>query len=240
MAGSVIQRRGACSWSSHPEPQRQKQETKKTDSEPREVCVDRVYARRKKFLICLWVVSTFAELYFWWPRGKQAVHYWWMGYILLFTNVWGQLDAVLRFPLLHDIDSLFLVKNSLVLIVKVLWFTCAFVQSDVKYPLWYLVFFLWQLVLYVVYVVLLPLDDSDLDQRLAVAGVGVEDVDICILLVRHSKRVAKMMSQPKRQLHYLRLLAYKAFASGVEAARETPHVGRVLEELSPKSKKRCV
>mmetsp|Transcript_84424 Transcript_84424/g.131863 ORF Transcript_84424/g.131863 Transcript_84424/m.131863 type:complete len:222 (+) Transcript_84424:58-723(+) len=50
----------------------------------------------------------------------------WTLVLIIFTNVWGMGDAFLRFPVVHDIDSLFGLKQVCVLLVKIVGYSLGF------------------------------------------------------------------------------------------------------------------
>merc|ERR1712087_477047 len=44
--------------------------------------------------------------------------HWWVACLGLLVNLWGPLDAILRFPILHDLESIFTVKQLVCCCVK--------------------------------------------------------------------------------------------------------------------------
>lgn len=50
----------------------------------------------------------------------------WMLWVVLLGNIWGMLDAFLRFPIVHDIDSVFGLKQMLLIGMKLIGYALAF------------------------------------------------------------------------------------------------------------------
>merc|ERR1712183_1261399 len=68
----------------------------------------------RKALLAVEMVATFGEL------GLCCAGYlfWWMFPLVAITNAWGPLDAVLRSPVVHDLDTFFTVKQVFLLCIK--------------------------------------------------------------------------------------------------------------------------
>ena len=69
----------------------------------------------RRSLFGLWVLLTLEE----WLLYILGVVSLWSLIILLFCNVWGHLDAFLRFPIVHDLDSFFALKQLFLLLFKI-------------------------------------------------------------------------------------------------------------------------
>merc|ERR1712113_1302423 len=58
--------------------------------------------------------------------GVELYHVWtgcmyqWMVCVILLSNVWGFLDAVLRFPVVYDVGTFFYLKQGFLVFLKVL------------------------------------------------------------------------------------------------------------------------
>mmetsp|Transcript_45033 Transcript_45033/g.106975 ORF Transcript_45033/g.106975 Transcript_45033/m.106975 type:complete len:226 (-) Transcript_45033:110-787(-) len=50
----------------------------------------------------------------------------WMLFVIVFTNFWGMFDAFLRYPIVHDIDSLFGLKQVLLITARVCCYALGF------------------------------------------------------------------------------------------------------------------
>lgn len=78
--------------------------------------VDNTEARRvRRILIRLAMLLSLEE----WVLYMADVISVWSFLALLFCNLWGHLDAFLRFPIVHDLDSLFALKQLFLLLLKV-------------------------------------------------------------------------------------------------------------------------
>jgi hypothetical protein len=107
---------------------------------------------------------------------------WWMAPALALANAWGPLDAVLRYPVVHDMDSIFAMKQLMLLCGKLALFPFGF--ADLLGSLRTLAL-LWSLdfvVLPLMYLVALPLERSATEQRRLASGVN--DVDLVFRLAR--------------------------------------------------------
>mmetsp|Transcript_18216 Transcript_18216/g.53079 ORF Transcript_18216/g.53079 Transcript_18216/m.53079 type:complete len:222 (-) Transcript_18216:14-679(-) len=73
-------------------------------------------------LHCILFIQTAAELSMWFGGALKP----WMLALVIFANFWGMLDAFLRFPIVHDIDSLFGLKQVLVIALKLTGYALGF------------------------------------------------------------------------------------------------------------------
>lgn len=107
---------------------------------------------------------------------------WWMMWLLLSMNCWGSGDAVLRYPMLHDVDTFFTLKQLLLLPMKICCLALGF-KNLAKSKLWFFHILLLNVVtLPLLYFLALPLDATEAEQRLAVHDVV--DEDICVRAAR--------------------------------------------------------
>lgn len=112
----------------------------------------------------------------------QQLLLWWVLPAIIITNCWGMLDAVLRFPVLHNLFGWFTAKQLCLLFVKVVCYTWSFV-SIWGGGLWFVAMVLLNILgLPLMYLVALPLDDSTEEQE--DAANGVLDEDIAVRLAR--------------------------------------------------------
>lgn len=99
----------------------------------------------------------------------------WVSAVSLAANLWGGLDALLRFPASHDLESLFAVKQFLLLLTKT--FSYAFGINDFRQHigmfLLVLLINIWGLP--VLYLMALPLDPAE-----QVAADERDDVDLVV------------------------------------------------------------
>mmetsp|Transcript_75959 Transcript_75959/g.154106 ORF Transcript_75959/g.154106 Transcript_75959/m.154106 type:complete len:269 (+) Transcript_75959:81-887(+) len=119
----------------------------------------------------------------------------WAFPILLFLDAWGPLDAVLRFPAVHDIDTLFGLKQAVLLCGKLVLLPFAFRDLLGSLCLLLELTVINFAVLPLMYLLALPLDRSPEEQRRA--AKGVEDMDLLL-------RIGRLASDPRRRSALLR------------------------------------
>lgn len=96
----------------------------------------------------------------------------WMG----ICNFWGMLDAILRYPVVHDLDSMFSIKQIVLLGTKTMVFGIGY-NSVSKTPLTFiLALFLCNWTLPLMYVMALPIGDT----RMQSAKTDRRDMDIMV------------------------------------------------------------
>lgn len=121
--------------------------------------------------------------------------HWWMVPVILAINTWGPLDAVLRFPVLHDIDTLFTVKQVSLLCGKVVAFSFGIAALLDSIQLLCILFCINFIILPLIYLVACPLEHSIEEQRRLAKGVA--DVDIAL-------KFARAMSDPRKRRNTFR------------------------------------
>lgn len=133
-------------------------------------------ARVRGALLAVLAAATLAEL------GMCAAGHLqpWMAALILLINAWGPLDAVLRYPAVHDVDTFFTVKQVLLLCVKLVSFPFGFAELLDSLHLLVALSLLNFVALPVLYLVALPLDQSPEEQQRA--AKGVPDVDLAVRL----------------------------------------------------------
>lgn len=103
----------------------------------------------------------------------------WVATVSLIVNIWGGLDALLRFPAAHELESFFSAKQVCLLLVKT--FSYAFGMIDFRQHigkfLIVLLIIIWGLP--VLYLMALPLDPAE-----QVAADESDDVDILVKVWR--------------------------------------------------------
>jgi len=70
----------------------------------------------RSMMLAILAVATLCELGFW----QCGLTHSWVLMVSLLVNLWGWLDALLRFPVVHDVNSVFAVKQCLLLVAKTL------------------------------------------------------------------------------------------------------------------------
>jgi hypothetical protein len=132
-------------------------------------------ARVRSAMMVILVFSTMCELGFSsyeWTRQ-------WVGMISLAVNVWGGLDALLRFPAAHDFESFFAAKQVALLLVKTFAYTFGIIdfRQHIGKFLVVLLIVIWGLP--VLYLMALPLDPAE-----QVAADERDDVDLAVKVWR--------------------------------------------------------
>jgi len=106
--------------------------------------------------------------------------HWWMTPLLLVTNTWGLLDAVIRFPVAYDLDTFFSLKQIALLISKMFVYTFGFVDVHENKVVVFVSLLVNIIAMPLVYFLALPLEEEE-----AAAPAGrVVDVDIAVRLMR--------------------------------------------------------
>jgi hypothetical protein len=104
--------------------------------------------------------------------------HWASAFAVVLFNAWSGLDGLLRFPAVHDVDSLFALKQGLMLVVRIGIYMVAFWWL-VDNRVFLLATFLQTLVaLPLMYILALPLDESL--EKQAEAADSVVDDDILV------------------------------------------------------------
>jgi len=90
-----------------------------------------------------------------------GVMHWWVAVVSLIANLWGGVDALLRYPVSHQIDSFFVLKQFVLLVVKTLAFAVGMVtfRNSPAVMLAVLPGFVWGLPL--LYLMALPMDPAE-------------------------------------------------------------------------------
>uniref|UniRef100_A0A7S1WVF9 Uncharacterized protein n=1 Tax=Alexandrium catenella TaxID=2925 RepID=A0A7S1WVF9_ALECA len=152
--------------------------------------------------------------------------HWWMCPLVLVANAWGLLDAVVRFPVVHDLDTPFSVKQLALLLCKVA--ACAFGFVDVhgsKVSI-FTSLLVNIIAMPLIYFLALPLEEEE-----AAAPAGrVVDVDIAVRLVQ-------ILSDTQERQEFLLGFRRRARVSLAWLARTSPCTAEVLVRADPSMKK---
>jgi len=112
----------------------------------------------------------------------------WMVWVILVSSVWGFLDAVLRYPLVYDPGSFFVMKQCLLLCLKVVCMACGLQVVDCEGILRLLVLFVVNTSLPLLYTLALPISANPVDQRLAAYDVVDVDIALRVLELTNSRQ----------------------------------------------------
>ncbi|CAK0809586.1 unnamed protein product [Prorocentrum cordatum] len=104
----------------------------------------------------------------------------WMAWVILVGNIWGLLDAVLRFPVVPNLRSFFTLKQCLIATFKVVCFRYSFEPLIVENMMWLLALLIVNAWLPIMYVAALPFGDA-VEQRLA--AHDVVNVDLALRII---------------------------------------------------------
>lgn len=132
------------------------------------------YEQTRFVLFVIVTLLTIYETYLIWA-GVMCE---WMYLPLLICNLWGYMDAVYRFPLVHEAFSRFHLKMLSVLLLKIAFIPACLpnIGRNIHNALTLLALILWNLIaLPGLYIAALPVDSSD--QEMREAAHDVVDVD---------------------------------------------------------------
>lgn len=125
--------------------------------------------RVRAVMVVILGVATICELGF----TFCALTYPWVAVVSLLVNLWGGLDALLRFPAAHDIESFFAVKQFLLLLCKTFGYAFGINNFRMHVGKFLLVLLINIWGLPVLYLMALPLDPAE-----QVAADDRDDVDL--------------------------------------------------------------
>jgi len=136
-------------------------------------------------------VETLVELSIWLGGVVKP----WVLVVILVCNGWGLLDAFLRFPVVHDLDSLFSLKQVLLITVKLAGYALGF-RNVAKYVGWFILLVLCCVFLLpILWLTALPIGDvTSYHQK-----HDVVDTDLAVRAWR------ACCSKPERAAHAARL-----------------------------------
>lgn len=179
----------------------------------------------RRLLLLVVLLLTLAESWCVWIGALRR----WMPLPILLVNGWGYVDAVLRFPIVHELESFFVVKNLLLLAFKVVTLAFGFRQINKANNVCCLVFFMVTNLLGIpaLYLLALPLDDTHIEQRMAAHDVN--DVDLAESLFRcitNSQYRKEVLSNTKKRLRF-----------STQHLLQLPLVTKVVECTSPRHRK---
>merc|ERR1719316_745 len=76
---------------------------------------------RQVLCVIFWIML-FVELWVWWCGYTKT---WTIG-VMLLSQGWGIFDAILRFPVVHDLESWFTLKNALLTLLRIVVYILGF------------------------------------------------------------------------------------------------------------------
>jgi len=179
----------------------------------------------RRYLCVAVLALTFAESYLVWT---DSIHPW-FAFSIVFVNIWGYLDAVMRFPVVHDIESFFVVKNVILMAGKVGMLAFGFKKLAFINNTCVMLFFMVMNLIGIpsLYLVALPLDEDAVEQRIA-----AHDVDDCDLA---SKAFNFVTSGVHRQESYDNLKKRMPKISDEMMSNKVVH--SMVENMSPSYRK---
>lgn len=152
----------------------------------------------------------------------------WMILVILLCNGWGLLDAFLRFPIVHDLDSLFSLKQVGLVTLKLCGYALGF-RNVGKYVGWFVLVVLCCVFLVpILWMTALPIGDVNSYHQ----KHGAVDVDIAVRLYRaccNPTDRAAAGARCRAQVRWLLVLLVQAcpFLKG-PAVRWDPSLARVV------------
>eukprot|EP00930_Biecheleria_cincta_P065703 TRINITY_DN51566_c0_g1_i1.p1 TRINITY_DN51566_c0_g1~~TRINITY_DN51566_c0_g1_i1.p1 ORF type:complete len:209 (-),score=20.83 TRINITY_DN51566_c0_g1_i1:73-699(-) len=194
-----------------------------TSESHHETCPSVWYRHVRLGMMFFWFVLTGLDLWVWHKNKAPS----WAIIGLALTNVWGWLDAVLRYPVLHDIDSAFTLKNLLLILLKISWLILVFMRKK-ENPVSFVICSMLAIIMPMFYAMFLPLDETD--QAYNLIKSTTDDADIAI-------RLWRFLRDPKANLQAINRWRNRAVKRGLEEiAERTPSVAAKLGELSPSTR----
>eukprot|EP00927_Polykrikos_kofoidii_P005680 TRINITY_DN12251_c0_g1_i1.p1 TRINITY_DN12251_c0_g1~~TRINITY_DN12251_c0_g1_i1.p1 ORF type:complete len:268 (-),score=16.79 TRINITY_DN12251_c0_g1_i1:91-894(-) len=98
--------------------------------------------------------------------------HWSVAIVVIISSLWGSLDAILRFPVFHDFDTIFTLKQIILIGIKILAF-----GLGISSKIWFYVLFMIEVLFFpLIYYVNLQLDDSE---RFRAVSEVVDDDILC-------------------------------------------------------------
>ncbi|CAE8606086.1 unnamed protein product [Polarella glacialis] len=171
-----------------------------------EICPSVWYGRAKVFMFVLWSAFCGLDTYIWWTNKAPP----WSILVLVLTNGWGWLDAVVRYPIIHDIDSLFTLKNLLLILLKILWLILIFMRNK-ENPVMFVVGSMLAIVVPMFYAMFLPLDETEKAYNLIKSAYSDDDIGL---------RLWIFLRDPRAGVLALNRMRYRAVKRGLEELAE--------------------
>eukprot|EP00927_Polykrikos_kofoidii_P077776 TRINITY_DN74689_c0_g1_i1.p1 TRINITY_DN74689_c0_g1~~TRINITY_DN74689_c0_g1_i1.p1 ORF type:complete len:222 (-),score=16.94 TRINITY_DN74689_c0_g1_i1:212-877(-) len=146
----------------------------------------------------------------------------WLLLVLLLSNGWGMLDAFLRYPAVHEIDSLFGLKQVFLMLVKLVGYM-VFFHDIVKNVGWFVLIILWCVfTLPIVWLTALPIGDyASYHQK-------HDSVDMDIVL-----RLWGVVRKPTDRESAMLFLRRTSRQGAVYFARRSPFLTSLLVRFDP-------
>lgn len=129
-------------------------------------------AHIRRVLLLTLMFETCIEVSIWF----NGVVRWWVIIVVLLSNIWGMLDAFLRYPLVHDIDTGFGVKQIVMILVKLIGYSVGFKDLEKMLGWFGLVILSCVFSVPILWLVALPIGECDAYHQ----GQDRVDVDIAI------------------------------------------------------------
>mmetsp|Transcript_35683 Transcript_35683/g.65450 ORF Transcript_35683/g.65450 Transcript_35683/m.65450 type:complete len:226 (-) Transcript_35683:92-769(-) len=176
------------------------------------------FKRVRRTLYAFLCVQLVAEICIWMSGVVRS----WMLIVVMITNAWGMLDAFLRYPLVHDIDSIFGLKQVLMITARVCLYALGF-RSIAKNAGWFVLLLLTCVfTLPILWLTALPIGDSSCYHM----KHGVVDKDIAV-------RIWSMVSTPAERKELLVRIRVLTRSTVVELARVAPWLKPTLVSWDP-------
>lgn len=173
--------------------------------------------RIRKALHWILAIENIIEVSIWLSGAVRP----WVILIVLITNAWGMLDAFLRFPIIHDIDSLFGLKQVALIAIKMVGYVLGF-RSIGLYVGWFiLVILTCVLTLPILWLTALPFGDNSI-----YAKTDAVDEDLALRLWK----VAKNPVERAAAVAYSKKV-FRQFA--VQTVKVLPFLKPVVCKLDP-------
>jgi len=110
----------------------------------------------RRALLRALAVCTLIEAWLWLSGDLET----WSFGLIFVVNCWGTLDAVLRFPVIHNFSSMFVCKQLALVMLKVLCYVCGFHDAVDRLALFVIALLGLVFTLPLLYITALPIGDS--------------------------------------------------------------------------------
>merc|ERR1712032_450729 len=147
--------------------------------------------------------------------------------VIALVNVWGLLDATLRYPVVYDFSSLFSIKQILLLAAKMFFYALSF-RSITLSRMWFFDMVLLNIVvLPLAYLLALPFD---LEDSFAPLGNSDYDVDVAV-------RIFRFVARPRRWRECAKACRWWIRGVVLALARRSPTVSKAVCSVIPSYRK---
>jgi len=145
-------------------------------------------------LYCTVALCTVVETGMWYAGMIKD----WVLALVWLNNIWGLLDAALRFPIVYDVDTFFTLKQAVLVALKTVGYALGFIKLGKRTGWFLFALFVCVWTIPLLYLMALPIGDSVLQN----AKTDSVDADITVRLYRLLMHPAERKEAMLRIRHY--------------------------------------